>query len=68
MWSQAGPNLTISPAALWSQASEVPSSEIVLIGVNFNGADALARLQAATLNDDESRALLKRMAGASAIS
>lgn len=67
MWSQAGPNLTISPAALWSQASEAPSSEIVLIGVNFNGADALARLQAATLNDDESRALLKRMAGASAI-
>ena len=67
VWSQAGPNLTISPAALWSQTSESPSSEIVLIGVKFNGADAVARLQAATVDDDEMRVLLMRMTGAAEI-
>ncbi|MFT4086290.1 MAG: GTP-binding protein [Gordonia sp. (in: high G+C Gram-positive bacteria)] len=58
VWSQAGPNLSIQPVALWSDTNVKPSNEVVLIGVNFDGRSALDAFDRAMLNDDEARALL----------
>ncbi|MFT3660087.1 MAG: GTP-binding protein [Gordonia sp. (in: high G+C Gram-positive bacteria)] len=58
LWSQAGPNLSIQPAAYWNDTEVTPSNEVVLIGVNFDGAAALAAFGEAMLNDDEARALV----------
>lgn len=58
VWSQAGPNLTIQPAVPWSHTTVTPSSEVVLIGVNFDGRGALDAFHRAMLNDDETRSLL----------
>lgn len=58
VWSQAGPNLTISPAAPWNAAGVKPSNEVVLIGVNFDGEAALQRFEKAMLTDEETMALL----------
>ncbi|WP_067651925.1 GTP-binding protein [Nocardia harenae] len=53
IWSQAGPNLTIEPAAVWSQTDLVPGQEIVLIGVQLERRAPKARLEQALLTDAE---------------
>jgi len=58
VWSQAGPNLRIEPAAEWAQTDIAPSNEVVLIGVNFDASAALTAFAAAQLTDDETRELL----------
>lgn len=58
VWSQAGPNLSIQPAAMWSQTDIAPSNEVVLIGVNFDADAALGAFEAAMLSDEETMALL----------
>ncbi|MGJ0121362.1 GTP-binding protein [Williamsia sp. MIQD14] len=57
IWSQAGPNLVMEPAALWaSLPDETPGQEIVFIGVALD-LDAPARiLDPALLTDDEMEA------------
>jgi G3E family GTPase len=56
IWSQAGPNLVIEPAQLWSSADEEPSQEIVFIGVKLDLAEPARILDPALLTDDELRA------------
>ena len=58
VWSQAGPNLSIQPAAEWARTDIAPSNEVVLIGVNFDAGAALAAFDAAMLTDEETMALL----------
>lgn len=58
VWSQAGPNLTIQPAAQWSQTGVRPGNEVVLIGINFDADHAVAALEGAMLNDAEVQAIL----------
>ena len=53
VWHQAGPDLSIRPAALWGQTDLTPGSEIVLIGIDLDGADVLRRLEDATLTRGE---------------
>lgn len=53
VWHQAGPDLSIRPAALWGRTDLTPGNEIVLIGVDLDGDTLLRRLEAATLNDAE---------------
>ncbi|WP_151549042.1 MULTISPECIES: GTP-binding protein [Corynebacterium] len=59
VWSQAGPNLTIQPAAPWASAGVAPSNEVVLIGVNFDQRAALQAFEEAMLTDEEARALVQ---------
>ncbi|MFD5867295.1 GTP-binding protein [Corynebacterium sp. NPDC060344] len=58
VWSQAGPNLSIQPVVEWARTDIAPSSEVVLIGVDFDADAALAAFGAAMLTDDETMALL----------
>ncbi|WP_295624569.1 GTP-binding protein [uncultured Corynebacterium sp.] len=58
VWSQAGPNLSIRPAVMWTQTDVAPSNEVVLIGVDFDADAALAAFRAAQLTDEETSALL----------
>ncbi|RAV33631.1 GTP-binding protein [Corynebacterium heidelbergense] len=58
IWHQAGPDLRIQPAAYWKSADLQPGSEVVLIGVNFDGPAALGRLEKAMLTDQEVRDML----------
>ncbi|GAB3692778.1 GTP-binding protein [Corynebacterium nasicanis] len=53
IWHQAGPDLSIRPAARWSQTELTPGSEIVLIGIDLDGPDLLRRLEGATLTWEE---------------
>lgn len=59
VWHQAGPNLQIQPAAQWAGTDLEPGNELVLIGIDLNAEDLLARLEKATLSDEEAAALLK---------
>ncbi len=53
IWSQAGPNLTIEPAQLWS-STEVPrGQELVFIGVRLDVHGPKRILDAALLTEDE---------------
>lgn len=58
VWSQAGPNLKITPAVMWAQTDVPPSNEVVLIGVKFNPEATLQALEDAMLTDEEVRELL----------
>ncbi len=54
IWSQAGPNLTLEPAALWSSIPhEEPGQEIVFIGVRLDRAAPGRLLDPALLTDTE---------------
>lgn len=53
VWSQAGPNLTIEPAAYWSQVDGAPQQELVFIGVRLDAEGMRALLDRALLTDDE---------------
>ncbi|MFW0788044.1 GTP-binding protein [Gordonia sp. CPCC 205333] len=53
VWSQAGPNLTIEPAAYWTQLTGAPMQELVFIGVRLNHDRVRDLLDAATLTDSE---------------
>ncbi|GAB20706.1 hypothetical protein GOEFS_124_00380 [Gordonia effusa NBRC 100432] len=53
VWSQAGPNLTIEPAAYWSQLSGEPTQELVFIGARLDHDRVRTLLDAATLTDSE---------------
>ncbi|GAA1014054.1 GTP-binding protein [Nocardiopsis tropica] len=53
VWSQAGPNLTIEPAAFWSQVDGAPQQELVFIGVRLDQERMRALLDRALLTDDE---------------
>lgn len=53
VWSQAGPNLAIEPAARWDDTILTPGQEIVLIGVNLATTAPAELLTAALLTDDE---------------
>ncbi|BBZ66943.1 cobalamin biosynthesis protein CobW [Mycolicibacterium insubricum] len=52
-WSQAGPNLTIEPAAYWSSTTIDPGQEIVFIGVDLKPRHLRGLLSAALLTDAE---------------
>lgn len=58
VWSQAGPNLKITPATMWAQTDIPPSNEVVLIGVNFDPDATLKAFEDAMLTDEEVRELL----------
>lgn len=58
VWSQAGPNLKITPAVMWAQTDVPPSNEVVLIGVKFNPEATLQAFEDAMLTDEEVRELL----------
>ncbi|NLG56278.1 MAG: GTP-binding protein [Rhodococcus sp.] len=58
MWSQAGPNLVIQPAARWADIETTPGNEIVLIGVKFDAPAALKAFADAMLTDAETLALV----------
>ncbi|MFT3715916.1 MAG: GTP-binding protein [Gordonia sp. (in: high G+C Gram-positive bacteria)] len=53
VWSQAGPNLMIEPAAHWSSTDLAPGQEVVLIGVNLKKTSPADLLSAALLTDAE---------------
>ncbi|WP_054811988.1 GTP-binding protein [Nocardia arizonensis] len=53
VWSHAGPNLTIEPAAAWADTELVPGQEIVLIGVQLEKRAPRALLEQALLTDAE---------------
>ena len=59
VWHQAGPDLSIRPAASWNAAGLEPGNEVVLIGVNFDGAALLRKLDAAMLTDTEAFGLVQ---------
>lgn len=48
VWHQAGPDLSIRPAMYWRDTDLTPGTEVVLIGIRFDGAELLRRLEAAT--------------------
>ncbi|KQR98721.1 cobalamin biosynthesis protein CobW [Williamsia sp. Leaf354] len=57
IWSQAGPNLVMEPAALWSSLpDETPGQEIVFIGVALDLGAPARILDPALLTDDEMNA------------
>lgn len=58
VWHQAGPDLRIQPAGGWRQVGLTPSSEVVLIGVNFDTDRAVQQFSKAMLSDAEVRAML----------
>ncbi|AEX49000.1 GTP-binding protein [Corynebacterium diphtheriae] len=58
VWHQAGPDLRIAPAGYWQSAGITPSNEIVVIGVNFDHAQAQQLLNDAMLSDSEVQQLL----------
>lgn len=58
VWHQAGPDLRIQPAGGWRQVGLTPSSEVVLIGVNFDTDRAVQQFLKAMLSDAEVRAML----------
>lgn len=58
VWHQAGPDLRIQPAGGWRQVGLTPSSEVVLIGVNFDADRAVQQFSNAMLSDTEVRAML----------
>lgn len=58
-WQQAGPQLQIMPASLWAQNGVQPGSEVVLIGIDFDGEDTLQKLSKAVLTDEEVAALVR---------
>ncbi len=58
VWHQAGPDLRIQPAGGWRQVGLTPSSEVVLIGVNFDADRAVQQFLKAMLSDAEVRAML----------
>ncbi|MCK2236371.1 MULTISPECIES: GTP-binding protein [unclassified Crossiella] len=53
LWSQAGPNLTIDPAALWSATDGPRGQEIVFIGQHLRPDEPYLRLDPALLTDAE---------------
>ncbi|RNE48236.1 GTP-binding protein [Corynebacterium alimapuense] len=53
IWHQAGPDLSIQPAGSWKAAGLQPGNEVVLIGVRFDAAALLKKLDAAMLTDAE---------------
>ncbi|WP_019203145.1 GTP-binding protein [Tsukamurella sp. 1534] len=53
VWSQAGPNLTIEPAAYWAQVQGEPQQELVFIGVRLDADRLRALLDGALLTDHE---------------
>lgn len=59
VWHQAGPDLSIRPAAVWQSADLTPGNEVVLIGVKFDGAALLEKLDAAMVSDDEAFDLVR---------
>lgn len=58
VWHQAGPDLRIQPAGGWRQVGLTPSSEVVLIGVNFDADRAVQQFRKAMLSDAEVRDML----------
>ncbi|QDQ20260.1 GTP-binding protein [Corynebacterium glutamicum] len=58
VWHQAGPNLSIRPAAYWANSEITPGTELVLIGIHIDVPTLLALLQGATLTDAEVAALV----------
>ena len=58
VWHQAGPDLRIQPAGGWRQVGLPPSSEVVLIGVNFDADRAVQQFLKAMLSDAEVRVML----------
>lgn len=58
IWQQAGPDLRIVPAGPWQVMGEKPGTEVVLIGVRFDGQAALRRFENAMLTDAEVAELL----------
>lgn len=58
VWHQAGPDLRIQPVGGWRQVGLTPSSEVVLIGVNFDADRAVQQFLKAMLSDAEVRAML----------
>ncbi|WP_312976907.1 GTP-binding protein [Corynebacterium sp.] len=59
VWHQAGPDLSIRPAAPWNAAGLEPGNEVVLIGVNLDGVELLRKLEAAMLTDTEALGLVR---------
>ena len=53
VWSQAGPNLTIEPAARWDATDIDAGQEIVLIGIDLDKTLTRATLRTALLTDAE---------------
>lgn len=53
VWSQAGPNLTIEPAAYRADLPDVPAQELIFIGVRLDGARLRTLLDGAVLTDAE---------------
>lgn len=53
VWSQAGPNLMIEPAAFWAATDLEPGQEIVLIGVSLHRWAPHELLERAILTDEE---------------
>ncbi|MCO1579581.1 GTP-binding protein [Crossiella sp. SN42] len=53
LWSQAGPNLTIDPAALWSSVDSARGQEVVFIGQHMRPDEPYLRLDPALLTDEE---------------
>lgn len=58
VWHQAGPNLSIRPAAYWASSELTPGTELVLIGIALDAPALRAKLEAATLSDTEVTRLL----------
>ena len=58
VWHQAGPDLRIQPAGGWRQVGLTPSSEVVLIGVNFDADRAVQQFWKAMLSDAEVKDML----------
>nr|BFF02205.1 GTP-binding protein [Streptoalloteichus tenebrarius] len=53
LWSQAGPNLTLEPAALWSTWDGQRGQEIAFIGLGLDPDEPYRRLDPALLTDEE---------------
>ncbi|AWT27231.1 Putative metal chaperone YciC [Corynebacterium provencense] len=51
VWHQAGPDLSIRPAARWESTGLTPGNEVVLIGVRFDSAALLEKLEDAMVPD-----------------
>lgn len=65
IWSQAGPNLTISPAARWHDVTAAQGiqagQELVFIGIKLDAALIQEAFRQALLTDEELRALLAEL-------